>query len=307
MHAVVTRAVPVVLLAVGFAGCLGGADPLDAVDGALGAGVPRTAWQMDFTNCEEGGFIASSFQAGEPWVRRNIRPEIGPDHLAAVERTGNWHNGIRCEEATYDGQLVKNFQFGWVGVGIEPPAWDPGGADRHFVLAGLGLPDTPMRDGMLATINADISRTIGSYVTWLYGDVIEVEYADQDKGTYGGRGLISLYRDSIPDRTTRFWWVVPANGERILHDHHGGEMRPVVEGGFHPVYWDMTTASGPQWSSPYDRVAWTTHTGTADHGDSEVDTNWGEVNSMVVYQYPSLSLSYGGIVRDVTLETEWVH
>lgn len=274
-------------------------------------------WTVSLSDCEEGGFVASSFQVrGGPWEQRNIRPEVGPDHLAPVPRTGNWHNGIHCQGGSFNGTEFGDFQFGWVGVGIEAPSFDPGGAAQHFILAGLGIPEGEIRNALMHVVNADISRATGASVTWETGDVVETIYADHDKGIYGGIGPVVVYRENIPERTTRFWWTVPANGERIIHDHHGGELRPPTpEGGFVPVYWDLVAATSTQWSSPTDRSSHTTHTGTTDHGTPmqvgpvtvPTQGETGEVNSNVVYHYPEATFKFGGVLTDVKLDYEWVH
>jgi hypothetical protein len=75
-----------------------------------------------------------------------------------------------------------------------------------------------------------------------------------------------------------------------------------------PVYWDMHATASKQWSSPSDRSSHTTHTGTTDHGSGPVTQGEiGEINSNVVYHYPELTVTFGGIVEGVTIENEWVH
>lgn len=296
-------------LPISLAGCLSELPPAVEEGGHEHGNTPASEWVLSLAKCEEGGFVASSYQAGSNWVRQNIRPEIGPEYLAAVPRTGNWHNGIHCQGGSFNGSTFGDFQFGWVGVGIEAPMYDPGGADQHFILAGLGLPEGEVRNALRAVVNADISQASGATVSWMPGGIVETIYADQDKGVYGGKGPIAVYRENLPERTTRFWWTVPANGERLVHDHHGGEMRPQPkEGGFVPVFWDLRAAVTTQWSSPSDRSSHTTHTGTNDHGSGPVTQGEiGEINSNVIYHYPELTVSFGGIIDGVVLETEWVH
>lgn len=297
------------LIVVAFAGCVEAPAALFSKASTTSEAPDVPDWRIYLSKCEEGGFVASSYQAGSNWVRRDIRPEVGPEYLAAVPRTGNWHNGIHCQSGLFNGTDVGDFQFGWVGVGIEAPAFDPGGAAQHFILAGIGFPEGEIRNALMAVVNADISRAESSKVTWMPGDVVETIYADHEKGIYGGKGPVVVYREQVPERTTRFWWTVPANGERLIHDHHGGELRPEAPpGGFVPVYWDLHTAVAKQWSSPSDRSSHTTHTGTMDHGSGPVTQGeTGEVNSNVIYHYPELTLTFGGFIEDVRLETEWVH
>jgi hypothetical protein len=306
-------------LAASFAGCV--TEPeLALKEAAMAHDGHGSDWSLSLQGCEEGGFVASSFQVrGGPWKQRNIRPEVGPDYLAAVPRTGNWHNGIHCAGGSFNGTEFGDFQFGWVGVGIEAPPFDPGGAAQHFILAGLGLPESEPRNALLDVINADISHSTGAVVTWTEAGpstVVETIYADHDKGIYGGKGPIVEYRD-LSERTVRFWWTVPANGDRIIHDHHGSGAEPAdaPEGGFIPVYWDLTYPSATQWSSPSDRSSHTTHTGTNDHGTPmqvgpvtvPTQGETGEVNSNVVYHYPTATFSFGGMIEGVRLDYEWVH
>ena len=62
-----------------FAGCTDPASTLMANE-ATHSHSEAPEWSVDFTQCEEGGFVASSYQAGSNWVRRDIRPEVGPEY-----------------------------------------------------------------------------------------------------------------------------------------------------------------------------------------------------------------------------------
>ena len=270
-------------------------------------------WSMKGSRCEEGGFVAAYNMQGkywvEPWERADIREEIGNPKFTSLAvpltgpATGHWHQGIKCAEVTHNGTVLKDFQFGYVGGAVKPPEFDPGGAQLHILLAGFGFQDLEPRKDLLAKTTAEITRSKESRVDWYGPAFTYAVYDDFEKGTYLSYSAVKKYRD-VSERTIRFWWVVPADGARAHHDHHLGETLDASEAtGFHPVYWDMKTTGGEQFTTP-DSVNLGCHMGTDAHGPQGGACQHTLTN---IYQHKTLELTYGGVLEDVLIKTEWIH
>lgn len=304
------------LLAAFFSGCLAEETAPLELPHDHGTAMAMAGWSVQLENCQEGGFVAVYNMMGkyvvEPWERYDIRKEVGNPRMTSLalplvgEATGHWHQGIRCAAAaTADGdEPMKDFQLGYVGVMVKAPPWDPGGADLHLLLAGFGFQESPVRDSLLEVTTAEITRSKESRTTWYGPAAVYAVYDDVEKGTYDSYSAVVKYRD-VPERTIRFWWVVPADGSRAKHDHHEEAADGFAEAakGFHPVYWDLHTTGGAQHTTP-DSVALGCHRGTDAHGPQgglcqHILTN--------LYHHKSLTITYGGVIEDVTLNQEWIH
>jgi hypothetical protein len=281
-------------------------------------------FRMEATNCEEGGFVAAysgtiTYPGG--WKSADIREEVGnPLHdglgLPVLGPLyGNWHMGYRCESATAHGVTEKGFIFGRVGQMIEAPAFDPGGADFHFISTGFAMANGTIGDGLRDVTTADITQAYNTYVTWylpkeLPRSAAYVLFSDIQKGVYEGVGDMEFYRDFEP-RTIRFWWIVPADGSDAHgSDHHGEPTGPVTgaDGGageYNPVFWDITTTGGEQYTTPPAGVEVGFHNrgleGISEHG---VPT---QPMLNTIYQHKSLTLTYGHVIKDVIITETWTH
>lgn len=307
------------------AGCLEAAPP-QTVDSELlphGHDEMGGEFTMTATNCEEGGFVAAysgSITYAQVWVSADIREEIGNPLHDSIGRPvtgplyGNWHQGYRCETATHDGEAVKDFIFGRVGQMIEPPPWDPGGADLHFITTGFAFGNGSIADSMRSVTTADITHAYNTRVDWYVPkesprSFAYAIFADVEKGVYEGIGDIAFYRD-FPARTVRIWWQVPADGSPShASDHHGSVANPAPgaahEEKWNPVYWDLVTTGGEQYTTPQTGVQFGFHNrgleGMQEHG---VPTQPTLTN---IYEHKSLTLSYAGLIRDVLLDELWTH
>ncbi|HEX9816063.1 MAG TPA: hypothetical protein VGB18_03695 [Candidatus Thermoplasmatota archaeon] len=309
-----------------FAGCLDEAPPAaELLPHGHDGDMAHADFSFEATDCEEGGFVATySGETTYPggWKSADVYEEVGkPVHdglaLPVVPGTplnGNWHMGYRCASVTHDGEIVKDFVFGRVGQMIQAPAFDPGGADQHFISTGFALGNGTIGDALREATPADISHAYNTYVQWVGDKDLPRSYAyaifsDYEKGVYETYGDISPYRD-FPARTIRMWWTVPADGSEssIAHDHGtgtgGGGVPPSATEvtAWNPVYWDITTTGGQQYTTPPVGAEIGFHNkGSMEHG---VPTQPMLTN---IYQHESLTFTYGGVLRDVVIDELWVH
>lgn len=280
-------------------------------------------WEMRLEGCEEGGFVAL-YPKGEGetlagvWVLADIREEVGNpvrDGLGMPitgPQKGNWHQGFRCDSATVGEHTQETFLFGYVGDMVEAPDWDPGGADVHFLISGLGLLDSPLRDALTDVTTADVTHAEEALTTWYTPRVgqptnaVSTVYDDREKGTYTSYSIIEPLRD-VPERTIRLWWTVPADGAHAdLASHgHGGGADDHPEGNWTPVYWDVHTSGGLQLVTPKVHSAEVAcHTGTDDHGPAGGAC---QPTLTTVYNHGSVELVWGGPIENVTLDQVWLH
>ncbi|HEV8358892.1 MAG TPA: hypothetical protein VGR28_00405 [Candidatus Thermoplasmatota archaeon] len=316
---------PALLAALVLAGCVSPASPATVAPASALDEAPA-AFAMTATDCEEGGFVAAYNADQAPqkladvWELADIREEIGnPIHDAVGRPTagalvGNWHMGFRCASVTSTGGDATDYLFGYVGDMIEAPAWDTGGADLHFLVSGLGFADGPIADALRASTIADITPATEARVDWLVPkeaprSAAYVVYTDGEKGTYESWSDLALLRDA-PERTIRLWWQVPANGTADPHAHHNamrgfmGAPDQDAEGAWHPIYWDLHVAGGPQYTTPpLDGVELASHNRLSfEHGPVVAQPTLTNI-----YELRGLTFTSGHVVEDVVLTKLWNH
>lgn len=309
-----------------FAGCLDEQVPAIVDPESLPHGHDMgMSFSFEAKDCEEGGFVAAySGETTYPggWKSADIYEEVGkPLHdgigLPVVPGTplyGNWHQGYRCATTTFEGQEYKDFVFGRVGQMIVAPAFDPGGADFHFISTGFALGNGTIGDAFRNATTADISHAYNTYIEWYVPKEMPRSaafaiFSDYEKGVYETTSDIEHYRAFEP-RTIRFWWTVPADGSQshVAHDHGtgaggGGEPASSAEvKAWNPVYWDITTSGGHQYTTPPAGFEFGFHNkGSMEHG---VPTQPMLTN---IYLHDSLTFTYGHVIKDVIIEELWTH
>ncbi|MDX1611961.1 MAG: hypothetical protein R3185_06295 [Candidatus Thermoplasmatota archaeon] len=322
-----------ILLTAGLAGCLGVSEPgAQAPVTPASTGGEEPAFWLAGSDCEEGGFVSAYPMTEEPetradvWVLADIREEIGdPLHDArGIPRLGpfdgplmaNWHMGFNCERIISSVGEVEDYVFGFVGDVVEQPAWDPGGADLHYLLSGFGFSnDEGVLDAHLAANKASITEAVEATVDWhvdkeLARSAASVRFVDAEKGVYEAQGTMAFLRD-VPERTIRLWWQVPTDGSREHQGHHNqqndilnDQVHEPPEGEWHPIYWDLQVSAARQYTTPPDDgVQWSAHNMLAfEHGALVA-----QPTVTAVYEYPELRLTQGQVIEDVTLDAMWIH
>ena len=273
------------------------------------------AFSFSAEGCTSGGF-ASSYD-GTPvlagaWQTADIREEIGNPIRNSVGMPvtgplfGNWHLGIECDVAQGPEGPIEDFEFGWVGQMIEPPAFDVGGADMHFLLTGLAFDEGPIGEALRAATTADVTHVEEVTLDWLTPkdaprSAISARFVDRERGIYESWSTMQHYRD-VPDRVVRFWWQVPADGTEAHsgHQHSSGTM----EGKFNPIFFDMTVAGGAQYvTPPADSFELASHNMLKmEHGPVLA-----QPCHTLVYEQPTLSFALGHVIEGIELDEVWTH
>ncbi|HUR69430.1 MAG TPA: hypothetical protein VM370_09305, partial [Candidatus Thermoplasmatota archaeon] len=100
----------------------------------------------------------------------------------------------------------------------------------------------------------------------------------------------------------RFWWQVPADGSEAEsgHEHTSGTM----EGEFHPMYFDMFVAGGPQHVTPRAGVELASHNMLKmEHGPGLL----AQPCHTTVYEHETVTFTVGHVYEDIVLEEVWTH
>jgi hypothetical protein len=286
-----------------------------------GMAPPMGEFTMEATDCEEGGFVAA-YPMSEGanhvgvWYLEDIRAEIGNPLRTGIGTPvtgpldGNWHQGYKCKTATVNGETQEDYIFGYIANMIKPPEFDPGGADVHFIIAGLGFGNGSFADQLRESTTADITHAYNAQVDWYVPkesprSFVYVEFSDVEKGIYMSASEMAYYRDVSP-RTIRIWWQVPADGS----DSHMGHAHGGSQGGdesilWNPVYWDITTTGGAQYTTPpIDSLELACHRGIDDHGPQGGLCQPTLTN---IYQHKSLTFTAGKLLPEIVIEGIWSH
>lgn len=315
---------PVLLTLVGLAGCVEPPPAAPAAEAMQAHGIPEEMFSLVGHECEEGGFVAlyplgpGDRRAGV-WELADIRDEVGKPVRDGLGQPllgpamGNWHQGYRCARVESDAGAAQQYIFGWIGNMVKAPAWDPGGADVHVLLAGLGFGNGTIAESLRGTTSAAISHAYEpTQVTWYVPrsaprSAVHAIYSDVEKGIYTSYSAMSKYRD-FPERTIRLWWQVPADGSQAHagHDHLSAESQQQPEPtAWHPVYWDIHTSGGEQYTTPpIDSPEVACHMGTPDHGPQGGAC---QPTLTTVYEHKSLEFRSGHVFEDVVLTEIWKH
>ncbi len=329
-----------VVLVAAFAGCLDNSSDqsskkLSAVDPeslphSHGMEPMMGDFAMTMGQCEEGGFVAAyPMSEGanhfDTWYLADISEEIGNPVRTGMGAPvtgplmGNWHQGYRCADPKLEGSAdaeASEIIFGFVGNMIEAPAFDPGGADIHFVVSGLGIGNGTIADVFKASTTASISHAYKAQVDWyipreMPRSAAYVEFSDVEKGIYMSASELYKYRD-VEARTVRLWWQVPVDGseEAPNHNHEStgaeGMDDPMAEVvAWHPVYWDITSTGSEQYVTPQvDSLEVACHRGIPDHGPQGGACQPTLTN---VHEHKSITFTQGDVIMDVTLTERWTH
>jgi hypothetical protein len=312
------------LLGIAFGGCLDEPVPAAILEeleshahGMMGGG----DFRLEGTNCVEAGGVstyAGPTTFADTYTSADVSEEVNSPfpkgNPAGIGRPqwANWHMGFRCAAATVGDETQTDYIFGYVGQMVEAPEWDPGGADQHFIVTGLGFGNGTFADALRAATAADITHAYEALIEWytpkdLPRSAAYIEFSDVEKGIYMQYTNLEHYR-AFEERTIRFWWGVPADGSdsTAAHGHNPGEIHE--EGmQWHPVYFDLHTTGGHQYTTPpYERAQMFCHLGNDDHGATPLGGVCEPTHS-VVYEHGALTFRLGEVIEDVTLEKIHVH
>ncbi len=320
MRPTVAPVVAVLLLA----GCVssGTAPPPEADAAAPAPAAPRPPFFLRGAACVEAGFVAAyNAYAGMPvlagvYQTADVREELGnPVHDALGAPVigplfANWHMGVRCAGVESSGGNASDFVFGFIGDVVEPPAFDVGGADVHFLMSGFGFANGSIADDLRAKTTAAITPALAASVQWLAPKDLPrsaayAQYVDAVKGNYESWSTMTFLRD-VPARTIRLWWQVPVDGSRADAEHeHGDAAGGGGHGPWHPTYWDLVVSDARQFTTPpKDGVEWAAHNKL---GPEHFPVIFGQPTLTNVYELAAVELTSGAVLADETVLDIWTH
>jgi hypothetical protein len=307
-------------IAFALSGCLD-----DAVDDALAMqeapSIETGLFELSGSKCVQAGGVstyAGPTRFADTYDSADVSEEVnspfpkGNPASMGRHQWANWHMGFNCETASVGEETQQHYIFGYIGQMVEAPAWDPGGADQHFIVTGLGFGNGTFADGLRAATTADITHAYVALVEYytpknLPRSSAYIEYSDVEKGIYMQYTNLAHYRE-FEGRTIRFWWGVPVDGSQSMaaHGHNPGEIHE--EGlKWHPVYFDLTSTGGHQYTTPpLERAQIFCHLGNDDHGTGPVGGICEPTHS-VVYEHESVVFRLGKVIDSVTLDKLHVH
>jgi hypothetical protein len=184
-------------IAFALSGCLD-----DAVDDALAMqeapSIETGLFELSGSKCVQAGGVstyAGPTRFADTYDSADVSEEVnspfpkGNPASMGRHQWANWHMGFNCETASVGEETQQHYIFGYIGQMVEAPAWDPGGADQHFIVTGLGFGNGTFADGLRAATTADITHAYVALVEYytpknLPRSSAYIEYSDVEKGIY---------------------------------------------------------------------------------------------------------------------------
>ncbi|HEV8361633.1 MAG TPA: hypothetical protein VGR28_14385 [Candidatus Thermoplasmatota archaeon] len=252
----------VVLAAVALAGCLGAApapQDLGATAPAPVVAVPADhGLRLDAQDCTEGGGYSTYNKADlegllpAPWVLADVSADLGDPLVLGLAEGPNMGGGIagiyhatwQCATHTMDGEDGGAILGGFVGLRVEPPPFDSGGAARHYFVTVLSSGDHHLLEHLEQNGFAHVGDAQG-VVEWL-GPVFHQVLDDAMHGRYEVH-FVAHEAGPKDDGVTRLWMLFEGDDA----DYHPRSLDLLDTGGVH--YY------AEQGNGPF------THTNTDDH------------------------------------------
>lgn len=261
-------------------------------------------------SCVEGGghsvHPSSLNPLPEPWMPADVLGDVGPQVVYSEvpdaqyptptegHTMGNYHATMWCESWTLDGAPRDPLFLGFVGMKVEPPAFDAGPeATHHYVVTVIATDD----EEVLARLNAagiEAMRASATRETLPDGS-LRIQMMTEKNGDYD-----SLFRPKpmgdMEATRVRLWWQQGYAG-------HGGGDGPHEEHaeGYRPLALDLVATGGEHFAA--EAQGYFAHTGNDHH--APLPGAYGH----------SAALYYTGFDRavewgprpDVRLDTAYVH
>lgn len=245
----------VLLAAVGLllAGCAAPAPPHApgaAADTPGGAGPAPAPLGLAGTSCIEGGghsvHPVSLNPLPEPWLPADILGDVGPQLVYSEvpdpfypvptegQTMGNYHATMWCEAWSLDGVATDPLFLGFVGMRVEPPAFDDGPeASHHYLVTVIATDD----DEVLARLRAAGIGAMEATATRedLPDGSIRIQMTTELNGAYDSLFARKQMGEMQAERV-RLWWQEGYAG------HGGGEgPHEAHQDGYRPLALDLVT------------------------------------------------------------------
>lgn len=172
--------------------------------------------QLRTTGCNEGGphtVTTSATPLPAPWKPKEIGDYIGGDaSLGNLPRAedglgqsvyGIYHAIVVCATWSVNGYEGEPFVWGFVGAQVEPPPFDAGGADIHYLIYQLTVATPELADFLQGR---GYSATFGAGIIETRGPLHHTVLMDQTWGT--SESFMKMREDRAkPTETIRLWML----------------------------------------------------------------------------------------------------
>jgi hypothetical protein len=287
-------------LAAALAGCIaapspGAEEPAPLVAEATPA---MPSFLLQGQGCIEGGGHSAHPKWDDylpaPWVPADVQDDVGPVLLTsewyfhpleatAEETMGNYHATVVCEGWTLDGMALEGHVFGFVGMKVEPPAFDTAEpADRHYLVTVLGTSDRGLHEFL---------HGAGFHATSASG-----------LAEFGAGGMFHNLLDTTDHGVYESWFKAVEVGEAPQRIRLWWQMEN-EDGTFSPISLDMANDAGRHLRGE-GTAGYFSHLRTEDHAPLP-----GAVGEIYGLAYAGLdrTITLGPRYPDMKLEEAYVH
>lgn len=249
-----------------------GASPDAAADAAL-AGPLGLAGAACFEGGGHSVHPVSLNPLPEPWMPADILSDVGPQLLYSEvpdpenpvptegKTMGNWHSTMWCEGWTLDGEAREDVFFGYVGMRVEPPAFDDASAPatHHYLVTVIATTDDVVLARLQAAGFAAMKAT--AQREDMPDGTMRLQMWTEGNGDYDS--VFKPKEIGANDATrTRLWFQSTPTGGHA--GHGGGEERADrASGEFRPIALDLVTNGGTHLIA--EGQGYFSHSGTAHH------------------------------------------
>ena len=300
--------VVLVLGALALAGCINAAPSPGPLHEASIVPPPSDhALRLATSDCNEAGGQSTYNLAGfsdvlpKPWRPADVRDDVGnPVVLSTEVNTGGglagiYHATFLCKTYDLDGQAGSDLMMGFVGVRVEPPPFDPGGADKQYLVSVFTAGNEDVHHALM---DMGFELHTGKGIIEPLGAFLHQQLDDEMHGVYDTR---FVPKDVGPAKggVTRLWLIVGSE-----HHDHAAAAAPGNGGGsfYHPIAIDMANTGGEHLVAEQGEAAFT-HLRTDDHG--VVPGAAGNVAAQAWMGFDRVLTM--GPMPDVMLEQTWEH
>ena len=222
------------------------------------------------TACMEGGghSVHPAFEyLPDPWEPADILDDVGPQLVYSEmpdpsyptptkgHTMGNYHATMWCEGWTLDGSPRDPLFLGFVGMKVEPPAFDAGPPATHHYLVTVIATDDEDVVARLQAAGIDAMRATASRDALAQG-TLRIQMMTEGNGDYD-----SVFRPKPMGGMTatrvRLWWQEGYQG------HAGGGPHEEHGDGYRPLALDLVATGGEHYAA--DGQGYFSHTGNDHH------------------------------------------
>lgn len=174
---------------------------------------------------------------------------------------GNYHATMWCEGWTLDGEALEEIFFGFVGMKVEPPAFDDAAlpATHHYLVTVVATDDETVLERLHAAGIAAMAATATHEA--MPDGTLRIQMRTEGNGDYD-----SLFKPQADGemhaKRVRLWWQSTGVGDHA-HEGEGHVDGAHMSGAFRPVALDLVASGGEHHVAA--AQGWFSHSGTDHH------------------------------------------